>query len=121
LVAIYPGECCLRGLGLFDYSLYRHWRRDIIRLLKSLNNRRTGHHDSLRRLDFLRPESNFIKLAPIRVADDKDIPRMDYIAQGLEDIKASKVQTVVVYKVDRLTRSLSDFAKIVDVLDAHNT
>ena len=38
----------------------------------------------------------------------------------LEDIKASKVQTVVVYKVDRLTRSLSDFAKIVDVLDAHN-
>jgi hypothetical protein len=26
----------------------------------------------------------------------------------------------VVYKVDRLTRSLADFAKIVDVLDAHN-
>jgi site-specific DNA recombinase len=38
----------------------------------------------------------------------------------LEDIQAGKVQTVVVYKVDRLTRSLSDFAKIVDVLDAHN-
>ena len=38
----------------------------------------------------------------------------------LEDIKASKVQIVVVYKVDRLTRSLADFAKIVDVLDAHN-
>jgi Resolvase, N terminal domain len=38
----------------------------------------------------------------------------------LEDIKASKIQTVVVYKVDRLTRSLADFAKIVDVLDAHN-
>ena len=36
----------------------------------------------------------------------------------LADIKASKVQIVVVYKVDRLTRSLSDFAKIVDVLDA---
>jgi len=31
----------------------------------------------------------------------------------LEDIKAGKVQTVVVYKVDRLTRSLADFAKIV--------
>jgi site-specific DNA recombinase len=29
------------------------------------------------------------------------------------------VQIVVVYKVDRLTRSLADFAKIVDVLDAH--
>ena len=38
----------------------------------------------------------------------------------LEDIKASRVQIVVVYKVDRLTRSLSDFSKIVDVLDAHN-
>lgn len=37
----------------------------------------------------------------------------------LTDIKAKKVQIVVVYKVDRLTRSLSDFAKIVDVLDAH--
>jgi hypothetical protein len=38
----------------------------------------------------------------------------------LEDIEASKVQIVVVYKVDRLTWSLSDFAKIVDVLDARN-
>ena len=38
----------------------------------------------------------------------------------LTDIKASKVQIVVVYKVDRLTRSLADFAKIVDVLDAHD-
>jgi len=37
----------------------------------------------------------------------------------LTDIKAGKVQVVVVYKVDRLTRSLADFAKIVDVLDGH--
>jgi site-specific DNA recombinase len=36
----------------------------------------------------------------------------------LADIEAKKVDTVVVYKVDRLTRSLSDFAKIVDVFDA---
>ncbi len=35
-------------------------------------------------------------------------------------IKAGKVQIIVVYKVDRLTRSLADFAKIVDVLDAHD-
>jgi DNA invertase Pin-like site-specific DNA recombinase len=42
------------------------------------------------------------------------------LEQLLEDIKASKVQTIAVYKVDRLTRSLADFAKIVDVLDAHN-
>jgi DNA invertase Pin-like site-specific DNA recombinase len=36
----------------------------------------------------------------------------------LADIQAGKVDTIIVYKVDRLTRSLADFAKIVDVLDA---
>ncbi len=36
----------------------------------------------------------------------------------LTDIAAGRVDTVVVYKVDRLTRSLSDFAKIVDAFDA---
>ncbi len=35
----------------------------------------------------------------------------------LSDVKAGRIDTVVVYKVDRLTRSLSDFAKIVDVFD----
>ena len=37
----------------------------------------------------------------------------------LRDIKAGKVDVVVVYKIDRLTRSLMDFAKIVEVFDAH--
>ena len=37
----------------------------------------------------------------------------------LADIKARKIDVVVVYKVDRLTRALADFAKIVDVFDAH--
>jgi DNA invertase Pin-like site-specific DNA recombinase len=37
----------------------------------------------------------------------------------LEDIRARKIDVVVVYKVDRLTRSLADFAKIVEVFDAH--
>jgi site-specific DNA recombinase len=36
----------------------------------------------------------------------------------LEDVGAHKVNVIVVYKVDRLTRSLSDFAKIVEALDA---
>ena len=36
----------------------------------------------------------------------------------LADITAGRVDTVVVYKIDRLTRSLADFAKIVEVLDA---
>ena len=36
----------------------------------------------------------------------------------LADIGAGRIDTVVVYKVDRLTRSLNDFAKIVDAFDA---
>ncbi len=36
----------------------------------------------------------------------------------LDDIAAGRIDTVVVYKVDRLTRSLADFAKIVDAFDA---
>jgi len=35
----------------------------------------------------------------------------------LEDIRAGHVHTVVVYKVDRLTRALSDFAKIIEIFD----
>ena len=35
----------------------------------------------------------------------------------LEDIAARRINTVVVYKVDRLTRSLADFAKIVEAFD----
>ena len=38
----------------------------------------------------------------------------------LADVAAGRVDTVVVYKVDRLTRSLGDFAKIVEVFDAAN-
>ena len=36
----------------------------------------------------------------------------------LADIQAKRIDIVVVYKVDRLTRSLADFAKIVEVFDA---
>jgi site-specific DNA recombinase len=38
--------------------------------------------------------------------------------QLLTDVRASKVDTVVVYKVDRLTRSLTDFSKIIEIFDA---
>ena len=37
----------------------------------------------------------------------------------LDEVRAGRVNVIVVYKVDRLTRSLADFAKIVDVLDAN--
>jgi len=35
----------------------------------------------------------------------------------MADIEAKKIDVVVVYKVDRLTRALADFSKIVEVLD----
>src|ERR1700719_4469279 len=38
----------------------------------------------------------------------------------LSDIRESHVDVVVVYKVDRLTRSLADFAKIVEIFDAQD-
>jgi len=41
------------------------------------------------------------------------------LQQLLADILAGKVNTVVVYKVDRLTRSLTDFSKIIEVFDSH--
>src|SRR5438093_9220496 len=37
----------------------------------------------------------------------------------LADVKAGKIDIIVVYKVDRLTRSLADFAKLVELFDAH--
>jgi site-specific DNA recombinase len=37
----------------------------------------------------------------------------------LDDIRARKIDVIVVYKVDRLTRSLADFAKLVELFDQH--
>src|SRR5215216_2946347 len=38
----------------------------------------------------------------------------------LAEIRAGKIDIVVVYKVDRLTRSLADFAKLVELFDQHS-
>jgi site-specific DNA recombinase len=38
----------------------------------------------------------------------------------LDHVRANKIDIVVVYKVDRLTRSLTDFAKLVELFDTHN-
>lgn len=46
---------------------------------------------------------------------DMDRPALTRL---LGDVAANKIDTIVVYKVDRLTRSLADFAKIVEALDA---
>ena len=37
----------------------------------------------------------------------------------LADVASKRVRIIVVYKVDRLTRSLADFAKLVELFDAH--
>jgi site-specific DNA recombinase len=40
--------------------------------------------------------------------------------QGLlADVEARRIDVIVVYKVDRLTRSLADFAKLVELFDKH--
>ena len=39
----------------------------------------------------------------------------------LKDIENNEIDIVVVYKVDRLTRALMDFSKIIDVFDRHKT
>jgi site-specific DNA recombinase len=41
------------------------------------------------------------------------------LKQLLADIEAGKIDVIVVYKVDRLTRSLADFAKLVELFDKH--
>ena len=38
----------------------------------------------------------------------------------LDDVRARKIDVIVVYKVDRLTRSLADFAKLVELFDAYD-
>ena len=37
----------------------------------------------------------------------------------LDDVRARRIDVIVVYKVDRLTRSLADFAKLVELFDEH--
>ncbi|HET9541076.1 MAG TPA: recombinase family protein, partial [Candidatus Limnocylindria bacterium] len=45
-----------------------------------------------------------------------DRPALQHL---LDAIRARRIDVVVVYKVDRLTRSLADFAKLVELFDAH--
>jgi site-specific DNA recombinase len=43
------------------------------------------------------------------------------LKQLLADIRAGGIDIILVYKVDRLTRSLADFAKLVEIFDQHGT
>lgn len=40
------------------------------------------------------------------------------LQQLMDDVASGRIDIIVVYKVDRLTRSLADFAKIIEILDA---
>ena len=42
------------------------------------------------------------------------------LQQLLADVRGRKIEIVLVYKVDRLTRSLADFAKLIELFDAHD-
>jgi site-specific DNA recombinase len=42
------------------------------------------------------------------------------LQQLLAEVQSGKIDVVVVYKVDRLTRALSDFAKLVELFDRHS-
>jgi DNA invertase Pin-like site-specific DNA recombinase len=42
------------------------------------------------------------------------------LAKLLDDVRARRIDVIVVYKVDRLTRSLADFAKLVELFDEHD-
>jgi site-specific DNA recombinase len=41
------------------------------------------------------------------------------LQQLLADVRAGNIDIVLVYKVDRLTRSLADFAKLIELFDSH--
>jgi len=71
----------------------------------------------------------FIKTSRAKAGDSSRRPTMTAVSPAgtwsgphcsacLEDIRRGLIDVVVVYKVDRLTRSLADFAKMVEVFDA---
>ncbi len=47
-------------------------------------------------------------------------PRPARSATALEEVRADKIDVIVVYKVDRLIRSLADFAELIELFDKHN-
>jgi DNA invertase Pin-like site-specific DNA recombinase len=62
----------------------------------------------------------------IAVADDYDDPAYSggnmerpALQRLLADIEAGKIDVVIIYKIDRLTRSLADFSRMVEVFEQH--
>src|SRR5438094_9530312 len=63
------------------------------------------------------------RLVPDRYDDGAfsgaSLNRVD-VQKLLTDIGSGKIDIIVVYKVDRMTRSLADFAKLVELFDQHS-
>nr|WP_281723016.1 recombinase family protein [Nitrosomonas nitrosa] len=62
----------------------------------------------------------------IAVSDDYDDPAYSggnmerpALQRLLSDIEAGKIDVVIIYKIDRLTRSLADFSRMVEVFEQH--
>src|SRR4029078_10846865 len=55
--------------------------------------------------------------APAYSGSNLDRPALKRL---LADVEAGKIDVIVVYKIDRLTRSLADFAKLVDAFEARS-
>ncbi len=62
----------------------------------------------------------------IAVSDDYDDPAYSggnmerpALQRLLADIEAGKIDVVIIYKIDRLTRSLADFSRMVEVFEQH--
>lgn len=62
----------------------------------------------------------------IAVSDDYDDPvysggnmERPALQRLLADIEAGKIDVVIIYKIDRFTRSLADFSRMVEVFEQH--
>ena len=55
----------------------------------------------------------------ITTMTDTRVANRPALKELFEDIKAGQIDMVVVYKIDRLSRSLFDFSKIVELFEKH--
>src|SRR5919106_1358152 len=100
--AIYCRKSSEEGLGLSFNSL--HAQRE-----SCLNYVRSQAHEGWIALDDHYDDPGFS-------GDTLERPALQRL---LRDIEAGRVDAVVCYRIDRLSRSLADFTRLVDILDRH--
>ena len=97
---------CLPELDLGE--LRQRWRA----LYKGDASLHLSRELLVRAVAYRMPEAALGGLRPQRQRERPALQRL------LVDIRAGRIDIVVVYKVDRLTRSLADFARLVELFDA---